>query len=155
RPVIALRFGLLNPIPETIPAIDRDELRQILMSHEVTRIANAKRKEGAQPPLPSSPTAVKVTDKDLQDVSKLQHLQELDLSYGEITKETLEHIKALRHLQVLDLGHTPIDDAGLQMLEGLTSLKKLYLTSCPVTNHGLAHLRKLTNLEVLVLGGLK
>jgi hypothetical protein len=40
RPVIALRFGLRNPFPETMLDVDEDNLRQNLFSNEVTRAAN-------------------------------------------------------------------------------------------------------------------
>jgi hypothetical protein len=153
RPVIALRFGLRNPIPETIPEVDMDDLRLYVFSFHVTRVTNGNQKNGDRPLPPFAPTAVKVTDADLKDLNQLVNLQELDLSYGEITNQALEYIKDLKHLQILDLRQTPINDAGLAMLENLTSLRKLYLTHCKLLDKGLVHLRKLGNLEVLVLGG--
>ena len=52
RPVIALRFGLLNPIPETMPEVDKDDLRLFVDSHEVYGVTNAERKEGTSRSLP-------------------------------------------------------------------------------------------------------
>jgi len=64
RPVIALRFGLRNPIPETIQEVDKDDLRLFVVSYEVTRVTNESRKDGDKPLPPFAPTAVKVTDAD-------------------------------------------------------------------------------------------
>jgi hypothetical protein len=40
--VIALRFGLLNPIPETMPEVDKEDLRLFVVSHDVFRVTKAE-----------------------------------------------------------------------------------------------------------------
>jgi internalin A len=160
KPVLALRFGLRNPIPETIPELDRDVLLIQLQPRRlgtplVARLngTNADQENGGKPLHPSVPAAIKVTDGDLKEVSKLVHLQVLDLSCSEITNDGLQHVTALKHLHTLDLRNTKVDDAGLQILKNLKNLKRLYLTNCPVTDKGLVHLSELTNLEELFLRG--
>jgi hypothetical protein len=153
KPVIGLIFGLRDPIPETTPQFDKDGLFVDLWL-KVTKVRGAPRKDGGKPLDPSSPTAVKVTDADLKDVSRLEQLQKLDLSYGEITDEALQYIKALKHLQTLDLRSTKVTGGGLVMLKELKSLKELYLTGCQVTDDGLVHLGELDNLEALYVGGM-
>jgi hypothetical protein len=160
RPVIALRFGLRNPIPDTIPELDRDLLLiQLHPRHLGTPIVerrngtNADQKNGGKSLDPSAPVAIQVADEDLKDVSKLADLQVLDLSYSEITNAGLQHLRGLKHLHTLDLRNTRIDDAGLQVLQHLKNLKRLYLTNCPVTDKGLVHLHELANLEELFLRG--
>jgi Leucine-rich repeat (LRR) protein len=160
KPVIALRFGLRNPIPDTTADLDRDVLFVQLQSQDlgtpnVERIkgADADRKNEGKTFDPFCPTAIKVTDGDLKEVSQLAHLQVLDLSYSEITNEGLPHLGALKQLHTLDLRNTRIDDAGLQILKEFKNLKRLYLTNCPVTDKGLVHLRELPDLEELFLRG--
>jgi Leucine-rich repeat (LRR) protein len=173
-PVIAVRFGLRNPIPDETPESVKDVILDCIgcyarfgtpaivrvrptatddPSGPATKVTDEHRKDGVQPLDPSTPTAIKVTDEDLKDLSKLVNLETLDLSCGEITNKALEHIKGLKNLQTLDLRNTQVSDAGLAMLKELKSLKQLYLTNCPVTDDGLVHLRGL-NLEALYVGGL-
>jgi Leucine-rich repeat (LRR) protein len=150
KPVIGLRFGLRNPIPDTTPEIIKDYILDIV---GVFLRKDGPQKDVAKPPDPNIPAVIKVTDADLNEVSKLEYLETLDLSFGEITNQALEHIKGLKKLQTLDLRNTQVNDAGLAMLEELPSLKHLYLTNCPVTDDGLVHLQKL-NLESLYVGGM-
>jgi Leucine-rich repeat (LRR) protein len=173
KPVIALRFGLRNPIPDTTPEFWKDyildsigyyaryrkDLERVLPAAPEgstgagNKAKDVPREDGAKPLDPVTLRIVKVTDADLKDVSKLGYLQTLDLSFGEITNKALEHIRALKNLHTLDLRNTQVDDAGLAMLKDLKNLKSLYLTNCPVTDDGLVHLRGL-HLEALNLGGL-
>jgi Leucine-rich repeat (LRR) protein len=151
KPVIGLRFGLRNPIPDTTPEIVKDNLLGNVGA--LSKVAAyGFLQDAAKPFDPNIPAVIKVTDADLNEISKLENLETLDLSFGEITNQALEHIMGLKKLQILDLRNTQINDAGLAMLEELTSLKHLYLTGCPITDDGLVHLRKL-NLESLYIGG--
>jgi hypothetical protein len=83
RPVVAVIFGLRPAIPDTASETLKDAL--------LTGF-----------PIPT-PTTVKVRDEDLADLSKLEHLQVLDLCSSEITNQALHYIKDLKNLQVLDL----------------------------------------------------
>jgi Leucine-rich repeat (LRR) protein len=150
KPVIGLRFGLRNPIPDTTPEIIKDYILDIV---GVFLRKDGSQKDAAKPPDPTILKVIKVTDADLNEVSKLENLETLDLSFGVITNLALEHIKGLKKLQTLDLRNTQVDDAGLAMVEELPSLKHLYLTNCPITDEGLVHLQKL-NLESLYVGGM-
>jgi Leucine-rich repeat (LRR) protein len=160
KPVIGLRFGLRNPIPDTTPEIIKDEILYHLGTSppkDGLQVGpwppkDGLQKDAAKPLDPNKPMVIKVTDQDLSNVSKLENLETLDLSFGEITNQALAHIKELKKLQTLDLRNTQISDAGLAMLEELPSLKHLYLTNCPITDDGLVHLQKL-NLESLYVGG--
>jgi hypothetical protein len=136
KPVIALVFGLRPPIPDTTSEWVKDivvgttglyekyYVRGIVRvrpsakdapSGSGTKATDGPRNDGAKPLDPSFPTAIKVIDADLQELSKLVNLQVLDLSYGEITNKALERLKTPKNLQTLDLRNTQVSDAGLAM----------------------------------------
>jgi Leucine-rich repeat (LRR) protein len=149
KPVIGLRFGLRNPIPDTTPEIIKDYILDTVDVY-IRMGRDGPQKDAAKPLDPNM--VIKVTDADLNEVSKLENLETLDLSFGEITNQALEHIKGLKKLKTLDLRKTQVNDAGLAMLQELPNLKHLYLTGCPITDDGLIHVQKL-NPESLYVGG--
>jgi len=91
-------------------------------------------------------------DSDLICLKKIHNLQQLDLSWTQITDAGLQHLANLSNLQQLYLGETQITDAGLRHFANLSNLKNLSLWGTKITNDGLRHLANLSNLQQLYLG---
>ena len=72
---------------------------------------------------------IPVTDKHLEQLTGLTHVQLINLNGASITDAGLEHLKDLGTLVELVLNGTRITDAGLKHLEGLSNLKGLYLNT--------------------------
>jgi hypothetical protein len=77
----------------------------------------------------------------------------VDLRRTKVTDKDLEHLKNLKHLQILYLNHTGIGDEGLEHLTGLNDLHTLSIHSTKMTDKGLAHVAKMPNLRVLIICG--
>jgi hypothetical protein len=92
-----------------------------------------------------------VTNSELDQLSGISSLTQLDLSGTNVTDDGLEYLKGLTNLQILGLSNTKITDAGLEHLQDLTSLMFLHLYSTKVTDTGLAYLKRLKKLNVVHL----
>ena len=77
-----------------------------------------------------------VTDKHLETLKGLSHIQLINLYGANITDAGLEHLKDLDTLVELMLSDTKITDTGLKHLEGLSNLKGLYVKNTGVTQNG-------------------
>lgn len=86
------------------------------------------------------------------DFSFLKHTRQLRLfhPYGTITDDDARHFVHLAKLEELDLSFTQISDAGMVHLSGLRNLKSLSLPD-RISNDALRHIENLTNLETLHL----
>jgi AcrR family transcriptional regulator len=87
----------------------------------------------------------------LGSLNLIANIQQLDLSYTNITDAGLERLKGLNTLQQLYLRGTTITDAGLERLKGLNTLQQLDLSGTTITDAGLERLRELRNLQRLEL----
>jgi len=92
-----------------------------------------------------------VIDSDLQVITHLQTLQELDISCTATTDDCLEHILQLRQLKKLNLASTGVTDAGIGCLVQLPKLTELVLDNTRVTDVGLAAIKELKDLTTLSL----
>ncbi|MGA2032903.1 MAG: hypothetical protein ABSG68_11635 [Thermoguttaceae bacterium] len=95
----------------------------------------------------------RLTDADLESLTKLKQLQELGLQKTGITDVGLVNLKELSQLQVLILAGTKATDAGLENLKGLNQLQLLYLDDTNVTDAGTENLNGLDQLQQLRLDG--
>lgn len=93
----------------------------------------------------------KVTDADLQVLTRFRRLQKLYLSNSGVTGTGLSSLATLARLQTLDLRGSRVGDTALKELAALPSLDTLYLNNTAVTDAGLAHLSVLKNLQILNL----
>ncbi|MEZ6073915.1 MAG: hypothetical protein R3C10_27450 [Pirellulales bacterium] len=59
----------------------------------------------------------RLTDDDLEMISRLDHLRRLDLSLTPIGDEAMRHLGELPRLESLDLGGTEVSDAGIVYLD--------------------------------------
>lgn len=85
----------------------------------------------------------KLDDNALKSLANFQDLTYLNLANnGTITDAALDTITKLRHLQWLDLGGNQITDRGLKKIAEMHHLKTLVLYDCPITMEGV---RKLQN----------
>lgn len=67
----------------------------------------------------------KLTDDDVNIVSKLSGLKELDLSSTPVSGEGVKTLKSMKSLEKLWLDHTLVDDSCVPALISLSNLKKL------------------------------
>jgi Leucine Rich repeat len=77
----------------------------------------------------------------------------VDLRKTKVTDKNLEHVKQLRHLQVLYVNNTDIGDEGVAHLVGLTDLHTLSIHGTKMTDKSLAGLTKMPRLRVLIVCG--
>lgn len=122
--------------------------------------------------------AVSLADVDLQHLSALKELINLDLSSNRLTLtgEGLRHVSdtlttlhlaydllsesgfaslpRFRHLKLLNLTATGMRDAHLMQIGELVSLQTLYLSQNPIVGHGLSYLHALEQMETFHLAEL-
>ncbi|AGA27079.1 hypothetical protein Sinac_2786 [Singulisphaera acidiphila DSM 18658] len=84
----------------------------------------------------------KANDETLAQVSRLGHLESLELNGTAITDAGLGHIKTLTKLRHLGLGQTLTSDAGLPYLNGMSQLVTLNLAGSRVTDDGVLELER-------------
>ena len=100
---------------------------------------------------------VPIGDDDLAILSKLPHLQWLNLRginafKGTLSNDGLRHISGLTQLRMLNLSaNRSLNDPALFHIRNLTRLEFLELTGTRVGNDGLIHLRGLSRLKRLLL----
>jgi hypothetical protein len=95
------------------------------------------------------------SDRVVDGLSMLRHLQQLDLNNTGIEGRHLKFIRQLPNLETLSLGFTRTNDTLLAELVGLRNLQALRLNHTQISDDGLAHLKQLTQLKELYLGGTK
>jgi hypothetical protein len=83
-----------------------------------------------------------LSETELNHISHLSRLEELDLHRSPVTDAGLAHLAGLTDLQSLILFHTEVSDAGLLHLRGLSRLRSLSLESTKVTDAGVQALQK-------------
>ncbi len=81
-----------------------------------------------------------ITDEGLEQLSRMDKLEQLRLSSPRITDAGLACLRRLDHLRFLHLIDMPITDAGLEHLHALKSLESLYLDGTKVTDDGIERL---------------
>jgi hypothetical protein len=95
-----------------------------------------------------------MTDDVLERISRLEHVEELDLGASRgITDEGLRHLARLPRLRNVQLGGCAIGDAGLEALGRCTSLERLGLAWTRITDAGVTHLAACGELRVVDLSG--
>lgn len=113
-------------------------------------------------------------DEGLENLTALNHLEELDISGSQVTDEGLARLSPIRSLKTLNLGELPLKGPGLSHLEDLKNLEELVLPEGiagnslshlaglnlkrlelygPLTEEGIQQITKLKNLETLTVRG--
>ena len=92
-----------------------------------------------------------VSDDLLAELAELKGLKILNLSQNEITGAGVEHLTRLKHLEDLDLAYTKVGDDDLGPLGEIRSLKRLDLSHNRLSGRGFHCLEPLENLETLCL----
>lgn len=93
-----------------------------------------------------------VTDRELNRLSDLTTLQELNLLGTGITGVGLEKLTQLTKLRALSVFRTDVNSAGLAHISRMTSLQQLVLADTLVDDEGMVFLGAMTNLHTLNLG---
>jgi Leucine-rich repeat (LRR) protein/uncharacterized membrane protein len=93
-----------------------------------------------------------ITDKTLNELTKLKNLTRLHLEKTRISDNGLAQLKSLQNLEYLNLLGTQITDAGIQNLASMKSLKKIYLWQTKITLQGAEKLQKALPNLVIDLG---
>jgi hypothetical protein len=92
-----------------------------------------------------------LTDADVEEIAKLQTVNEMEIVATKLTDAGLISLAKLRNLQVLHLeGTTMMTDEGLKALATLPKLRHLRLSG-PFTDRGLSYLTALPSLKALWL----
>jgi Leucine-rich repeat (LRR) protein len=94
---------------------------------------------------------VPITNQNVPFLTRLERLEELDLSEAQIDDTGTAALAQLPHLRVLDLSYTSaIGDRTLAHVGTLPHLEILRLEDVKITSVGLAHLAALHQLKILV-----
>jgi len=94
-----------------------------------------------------------VTDSDLLQLARLNHLTHLDLSLTRITDHGLQQLKEAPGIADLNLYYAEqITDEGLAAVKAWKKLKRLNLRGTKVTDTTLEHISQVTTLEALDVG---
>jgi hypothetical protein len=75
-----------------------------------------------------------LTDEDLAPLSEFPNLNRLRLNGTKLTAATVENLSKLRHLESLNLYDTEVDDTVFAHLKRFPALKRLYLWQTKVTS---------------------
>ncbi len=95
-----------------------------------------------------------LSDEGWKQLQGLDNLWRLDLNNMKNVGDTeVEKISNLTQLRELDLGMTYVSDKGMKHLVKLKNLTKLYLYGDSITDAGLPHIGELTELQILFLDG--
>ena len=90
-----------------------------------------------------------ITAAGVENIKRMTRLEDLSLTFSDITDPGLESLEVLTRLRMLDLSSNKITDAGLQHLQGLTELRMLDISRNEIKGPGLKWLRGLAQLEEL------
>ena len=95
-----------------------------------------------------------MTDAVLERLSRIEHVEELDLSGSRgMTDEGLRHLARLPRLRSLQLGGAPVGDRALQALGRVASLETLGLAWTRITDAGVSYLAGCERLCAVDLSG--
>jgi hypothetical protein len=95
-----------------------------------------------------------MTDAVLERLSRIEHLEELDLGASRaVTDDGLRHLARLPRLRTLQLNGAPIGDRALEALGRIGSLETLGLAWTRITNAGVSHLAGCERLRLVDLSG--
>ncbi|MGV3504529.1 MAG: c-type cytochrome domain-containing protein [Adhaeribacter sp.] len=83
-----------------------------------------------------------LTEKQLREIGKFDHLTRLHLENTQTTDAGLQHLARLPYLEYLNLYGNAITDQGLAALSRLPHLRQLYLWQTKVTPAGVASLQR-------------
>ncbi|MBI2810679.1 MAG: hypothetical protein HYX67_07620 [Candidatus Melainabacteria bacterium] len=83
-----------------------------------------------------------LTDRGLFSISKMKHLQRLDLSFARISNNALQYLTPLP-LNYLNLSETSVGDDGMEYLAKIPTLANLVLAQTEVGDRGLHLLKNL------------
>lgn len=75
-----------------------------------------------------------ITDADLQLLTELPQIRELDISGTKVTDMGVKHILRLKYLTVLDLSYTHITIDGVRQLSTCSNLRVLDLSGIQINN---------------------
>ena len=93
-----------------------------------------------------------IDDSQLQAISTLHNLRELNLAYSHTTDDNLHTLRALTNLTSLWLVSTRVTDRGLSNLSAFPLLNTLGLDSTAITDKGLLTLGRIKTLTSLYIG---
>lgn len=101
----------------------------------------------------------RVGDEDLNAISGMAQLEELDVSEHSLTDAGLVHLRGLKNIRRLQLGLAPgfrrerFGEVGMQSIAELLELESLGLNFTRLTDTGLTHLARLPKLKRLEVEG--
>ncbi len=88
-----------------------------------------------------------ITDKGLESLAQLKHLQTLSLTGDKVTDAGLKHLAGLTELKSLTINCEGVTGTGLEAIAGLEQLEWLDLSVTAVTGGGLRHLSRMKKLQ--------
>jgi hypothetical protein len=93
----------------------------------------------------------RVTGDNLESLSKLTELEELQVYFTAFGDAGISHLVALPKLKAFTANHCPITDKGVEDLAKISTLEIVDLTGTQITDAALEHLDKLENLRGLAV----
>jgi hypothetical protein len=91
----------------------------------------------------------KPADEALKLITKLRHLNSVNLSSVEINDDQLAYLNKMNHLSNVLISGTPITDAGLVHLVDLPAIQNLHASHTKITDKGMEQIAKLPTLTIL------
>lgn len=83
-----------------------------------------------------------LNDEDLALLSKLEHLERLNLNFANIKNKGLNYLKGLSNLSYLSISGNPLDEEAATVLAEMKGLKELYLWNTGLAEESIAMLKK-------------
>lgn len=93
-----------------------------------------------------------ITNKSMEYISKLPHLNHLAISGTQVGDMGMAHLTQLSALDTLDVAGTGISDCGVVEIAKMTSLVDLDLSHCRLSSAIVPLLNNMPNLETVVIG---
>ena len=134
-----------GPGPEHLPGLKK--LTELTLGETTGFFEHA----GDLPSLRAITLNLSGVDTTLKHLRRLTTLQEVDLSFSDVTNDQLRHLKTMPNLVALTLDYTAISDEGLVHISEMKQLVSLSLSRTKITDRGLAALRELDQLTRLDL----
>jgi hypothetical protein len=95
----------------------------------------------------------RITDDGWKHLGSLRNLEVLSLFGAQISGEGLRHLGELKHFVFLELSWSQIDNSALQHVGALQGLTHFIVNVTNVNDEGLVYLSELDNLQALHLAG--
>jgi Leucine-rich repeat (LRR) protein len=145
-----LPVALLLVVPSLLKA-DEAEDKAVKLIEKLKGKYERDKDAGGRPIIFIELGYTKVTDPDIEELTSLKKLTQLDICGTKLTEAGLKEVAKLQQLRWLALDETKVTEAGLKEVAQLKQLESLYLSGSDVKDAYLKHLAPLKELKHLRL----